>query len=370
MATKKKTGNRKSLDQVCQDINKQFNEVIVDRGLAIVHTERIPFSSPRLNYMTYGGLPRGRIIEFLGEENGGKTTTALDVVANAQKLFKREWEEGVYQGDEPQRVVYCDVETTLDREWAKMLGVEIDDLVILQPLSQAAEDIFDALISMVETGEVGLVVIDSLGAMISTQEMEKDVSEASYAGISKALTLFCKKVAPLCHSLLTTVIGINQLRDDLKNPYNMYKTPGGRAWKFYCSVRICFGKGDYVDAAGDKVTRSVDNPAGNKVEAAIVKTKAFKPDRRLGFYTLNYNKGVDLVLDLVDTGIKYGVINYGGGGWTTFLDYKTREPLMEDDGTPIKVQGRTNIADFLYQDDFVLSFVRDQVNIANLESGA
>lgn len=362
---KKATSSRKTLDQICNDINKKFQQTIVNRGLGIVDTQRIPFTSPRLNYMTYGGLPRGRFIEFLGEEGSGKTTTALDIAGQAQKVFQQEWEDGTYPGDEPQKVVYVDVETTLDREWARKLGVDVESLYIVQPLSQSAEDIFDAVIAMLETGEVGLVVIDSLAAMVSFQELEKDVGEASYAGISKALTLFTKKSAPLCHNLKSSVIGINQLRDDLKNPYNVYKTPGGRAWKFGCAVRMAFQKGHFVDEAGDKLTQGAENPAGNKVEVSIIKTKAFPPDRRLGFYTLTYDFGIDDILDLVDTGIKYGVIKYGAGGWTTFLEYGTGEPLMEEDGTPIKVQGRTNIAEFLRDDDFVLTFVKEQISKAD-----
>lgn len=361
MASKKYA--KKSLDQICKEVNATFKDNLVGKNLTTPDHGRIPFTSPRLNDMTYGGIPRGRIHEFLGEENGGKTTSALDIVANAQKLFSQEWDAGYTPGSTPKRVVYCDVETTLDEQWATMLGVNMDDLYLFRPQGQSADEIFDITIDMVESQEVGLLIIDSLGAMISTQELSKDTGEASYAGISKPLTLFCKKIAPLCNLYNTTLIGINQLRDDLKNPYNMYNTPGGRAWKFYCSTRMAFRKGDYVDAAGDKLKKSTDNPAGNKVETTIVKTKAFPPNRRTGFYTLNYKVGVDEILDLVDTGIRYGVISYGNGGWTTFIDHATREALTEDDGTPIKVQGRTNIADFLRNDEFVLNFVKEQLSV-------
>lgn len=356
----KQVGSRKTLEQICSQINKDFGEVIAGKNLKFEEAPRIPFTSPRLNYMTYGGIPRGRIHEFLGEENGGKTTTALDVVANAQRVFNEEWELGSTNLDAPLKVVYVDVEMTLDEQWAKLLGVNFEDMYLLKPLSQSADEIFDAIILLIETGEVGLVIIDSIGAMISAQEQEKDVGESSYAGISKPLTIFSKKAAPLCHALNCTIIGINQVRDDLKNPYNMYNTPGGRAWKFFCSTRLNFRKGDYIDAAGARVTNSTEDPVGNKVEVNVVKTKAFPPNRRLGFYTLKYSKGIDEYLDLVDTAIRYGIIKMSGA-WASFYDLESGEVLTEDDGEKIRVQGRANVAAFMEKDEFVHKFVKEQV---------
>lgn len=353
--------NKKTLDDLCTEINKTYKEVIAGKNLKQPVVSRIPFTSPRANYITYGGLPRGRFVEFLGEENGGKTTTALDIVGQAQKLFYEEWEASPDEGATLQRVVYIDVETTLDEEWAQLFGVDIETLYLLRPISQSAEDIFDIALAMIETREVGLIVIDSLAAMVSSQEVTKDVGEASYGGISKALTLFCRKAAGLCNLLNCTILGINQLRDDLKNPHAIYKTPGGRAWKFYCSVRLEFRKGDFLDETGDSIKRSSEAPAGNKVEMVLVKTKCFPPNRRLGFYTLSYTRGVDVILDMVDTALKTGIIKQKGA-WIEFVDIETGEVLTEDDGSPIKVQGRLNVSNFLANDEFVFNFVKDQVD--------
>ena len=264
------------LDVLVNQINKEWKEDIAARGIKHITTKKIPFTSPRLNYMLYGGLPRGRIIEFAGEENGGKTTTALDVCKNAQILFEREYEEELSNTKDEKRksylasrgvkrVVYADCENTLDEDWAVKLGVNLDDMYILKPQSQSAEDIFQMLLDMIETDEVGLVVIDSLGVMLSKQAYEKDMNEKTYGGISMPLTLFSKKAELLCSKYDCTIIGINQMRDDMNSMYGGRTTTGGKAWKHNCSVRLMFAKGDFIDAAGNKLNRSCDEPKGNKV---------------------------------------------------------------------------------------------------------
>lgn len=232
------------LDIICQTINKEWKEDIASKGIKRIQTSKIPLSSPRLNYMLYGGLPRGRIIEFAGEENGGKTTTALDVCKNAQILFNKEYEEELLNSDAtrkkyletrgPQKVVYADCENTLDEDWAIKIGVDVDDMYIIKPQTQAAEDIFQMILDMIETDEVGLVIIDSLGVMLSQQAYEKDMTEKTYGGISMALTLFSKKAELSCAKHNCTVIGINQMRDDMNSMYGGKTTTGGKAWKHNC----------------------------------------------------------------------------------------------------------------------------------------
>ena len=152
-----------------QTVNKNEDIPVISVGVQKRQWANIQFSSPLLNYMSYRGIPKGTVIEFAGEENGGKTTTALDLVANAQKLFKKEYKEEKKKDEkaEIKKVIYCDCENTLDKEWAERLGVNTDELILLKPMAQSAEEIFDILLKMMETGEVGLVVIDSLGVMDS-----------------------------------------------------------------------------------------------------------------------------------------------------------------------------------------------------------
>ena len=362
------------LDEICANINKEWKEDIAARGIRRTIAKKIPFTSPRLNYMTYGGLARGRLIEFAGEEHGGKTTTALDVCKNAQQIFNDEFEEFLSnEKDEkkkkylesrgPKKVVYADCENTLDEDWAKQLGVDIDNMYILKPQSQSAEDIFQMLLDMIETDEVGLCVIDSLGVMLSKQAYEKDMTEKTYGGIAMALTLFSKKAELLCAKYDCLLIGINQMRDDMNSMYGGKTTTGGKAWKHNCSYRIMFAHGDFLDEAGNKLNRSCDEPKGNRVMVSIVKNKVDKPDRRTGFYTLMYDYGVDEVSDLIEVAMKYGII-HKSGGWFNFVDIVTGEVVCDETGKEIKIQGQANLAEYIRTDAIMLEELREQVNSA------
>lgn len=272
------------LDALVKKINKDWKEDIAARGIHRIATEKIPFTSARLNYMTYGGLPRGRLIEFAGEEGGGKTTTALDVCKNAQQIFQKEYEDELSNTTDktrqkylesrgPKQVVYADCENTLDEDWAKKLGVDVDSMYILKPQTQAAEDIFEMLLEMIDTDEVGLVIIDSLGVMMSKQAYEKDMTEKTYGGIAMALTLFSKKAVLACKRYDCTVIGINQIRENMNSMYGGVVTTGGRGWKHNCfsgNTKLLTDKGikrfrDFKDGE----TLTVVDKDGNLREAVM-----------------------------------------------------------------------------------------------------
>lgn len=368
------------LDVLIKDFNKQYREDIAARGIARIQTQRIPFSSPRANYMLYGGIPRGRIVEFAGEENGGKTTTALDIVASAQKLFLKEWDAEITELETidkpkkeqqarltylksrgPKQVVYADCENTLDEDWAAKLGVDVDFLVVLKPMSQTAEQIFEMVLQMIETDEVGLVVIDSLGVMISSQAYERTMEEKTYGGIAAALTLFSKKAELLCTKYNCTLIGINQMREDMNSPYGGMITTGGKGWKHNCSLRLMFQKGAYIDERGNELKRSAESPAGNLVMISIAKTKICKPDRRTGFYTLRYDSGVDVIADTVETALKYGLIQQSGA-WFTFIDTDTGEVITDENDEIIKVQGKVNLFDYLRETPIMLDELTEKIS--------
>lgn len=372
------------LDTLIKDFNKQYKEEIAARGIARIQTQKIPFSSPRANYMLYGGIPRGRIIEFAGEENGGKTTTALDIVANAQKLFQQEWEDEIKELEAidkkkkeqqtrldyikargPKQIVYADCENTLDEDWARNLGVDTDKLILLKPQSQTAEQIFEMLLQMIETDEVGLSIIDSLGVMLSAQAYEKTMEEKTYGGIAAALTLFSKKAELLCSKYNCTLIGINQMREDMNSPYGGMITTGGKGWKHNCSVRLMFQKGSYIDERGNEIKRSSESPAGNLVMINIAKTKVCKPDRRVGFYTLRYDTGIDMVADTVEVALKYGIINQAGA-WFTFIDLDTGEIISDDEGEPIKLQGKPNLIEYLDDNQYLLDEINDKIKALSI----
>jgi len=334
------------LDEIIKNVNKTAKDEILSKGLSAYDYERIPFTSPRMNFMTYGGIAEGRLIEFFGENHGGKTTTALDIVANFQNKY-------------PDRdVLYVDAENTLDTVWATKLGVDVEKMYILQPMSQSAEEIFEIIYNAVDSGEVGLWIIDSLGALMSQQEFDKTLEEKTYGGISMALTKFAKKIEQLNHKYNCTGIGINQLRANINSMYGGFTTPGGENWKFMCSTRIEFRMGKFFDEKGNELTRSAENPAGNFVMASIVKNKTAPPSRRVGQYRIRYDSGIDYFADLVDVAILYNIIDKRGA-WYTIADIETGEALKES------IQGIQNVYNALNEDESLLSRVEELVNMAS-----
>lgn len=335
-----------SLEEAMREVNKKFKSDVCKQGLSFDDVKRIPFSSPRLNYMTYGGMPVGRIIEFAGEEGGGKTTTALDLVAHAQKMFP------------DKQVLYVDIERTLDAEWAEKLGVDIDSLILFSPDEQTAEEIMEATKTIVETGSISLCVLDSLAAMVSAQAYNKTIEDRTYGGISMALTLFSKEMIPICARTGCTMIGINQVREDMNSTYGGTTTTGGRAWRHNCSVRMTFQKSDYLDDKGNSIPRNSENPVGHLVKVALVKSKVCKLDRKVGFYTLKYLSGIDYISDIIDLAIKAGIVN-AAGAWYSILDEDGN--VAQNEGNPLKFQGRAKLHQFLVDNSDWAEEINEQV---------
>lgn len=331
------------LDEIMKNTNKKFKEEIITQGLSDFNYKRIPFTSPRMNYCSFGGIPVGKITEFYGEEHGGKTTTALDIVANYQK------------SDDKRDVLYVDAENTFDVEWAKKIGVDVDKLYILQPKSQSAEDIFQVIYDSVESGELGLWVLDSIGVLVSGQELEKSMEDKTYGGIAKALTLFGKKIEMVMQRHKCTGIGINQIREDLNSTWGGISTPGGKAWKHLCAVRMQFSRGKFIDDKGNELTRSAESPAGNIVMMSMTKNKTAPPTRRTGFYTLNYETGIDYLKDLVDVAIRFDIVRKSGA-WFDIVDIETGELLVG------KIHGQANVYEELKSEDLLLERVENLVN--------
>lgn len=295
------------LDNILKDINKKYKQEIAFKGLERKEFDRIPFSSPRLNYMTYGGIARNTITEFFGPESSGKTTTALDVVKNAQSLLPK-----------GKHIAYIDVENLLDEKWAETLGIILKDLILLRPQEQTAEDILDISEKLICSGEIWLLVIDSVGSMISGAIFEESYDKKSYGGIATPMTRFVNKVVSLLRKYDCTLLILNQVREDMNNPYNQFITPGGRALKHEASLRLCFRQGKLLDKDGNELPNKAENPAGHKIEVSMVKTKICRPDRRLGFYTLNYLYGIDWIADLIEVAMKYEIITQGGAWFSVF----------------------------------------------------
>ena len=327
---------------------------------------KIPFSSPLLNYSTYGGIPRDAITEFFGAPGGGKSTTAVDICKTAYKLFQEEYQdqllafqEKINNGNKslmseyedvkergPKKVLYIDLEHSFDAVWADTLGIREGEIDIMQPPDVFAEDILQTVKEIIETGEVGLIVLDSIPSLVTQSELDKKFGERTVASLSGLLTIFCRKIVQLLTRYGTTLIVINQIRDNMDSPY-VVNTPGGNALKFYCSLRIQFKIGAPVDFLGNELPASTENPAGYKVTAKIVKQKSAPNDRRAGSYYLMAHSGIRVDMDFCMLAVnKYNIIRKSGA-WYTLYDPDTMEPELNDNGSPVKLNGMSKVLEYL-----------------------
>ena len=379
-----------ALEDILGKINKEFKKELAIKGIGELKIKRIPFTSPRLNYETYGGIPRGRISMFAGKESSGKTTTALDAVKNAQILFQQEWEDEIKecnafieensskksykaQVDEkkdrvkyltqrgPLKVVYFDAEGTIDGQWAKKLGVDVENIWLVRLHTQTAEQFLDQVMRVVrDTDDVGLVIIDSIAVLVPQLTHGESFEQKAMGGNAKVVTDFCNEVCPVLGEKDIACIIINQARDDFKNPYADFSIPCGNGLKLASSLILTFQKGKLLDAAGNEQKQSFETPQGNVVWVRIQKTKICKPDRRVGFYTLSYDYGVDVVADLIPMAVDLGVIKKAGA-WFSIINPDNGELLTYEDGEVIKFQGQVNLMAFLRETPEIFNFINNYV---------
>lgn len=380
----------RSIDLKMAELNKKFKANIINIGTDIIEVDKIPFSSPTANWMTYGGIPVGKITEFYGGEGGGKTTSALDICANAQKQFNKVYKEKLdslnnqiteLESSESKEnkkkiaklieevnrlkekgtkvVVYIDAEQTLDVKWAQLLGVDTESMILVRPQEQTAEEILQIAIDLVSTGDVGLCVLDSIPMLVSQNIFDESLEKKSYGGISQALTMFCSKVTPHLVQNQCAFIGINQIREDLSSMYNTTSTPGGKMWKHACSLRLRFRKDTLLDMSNKELTSRAENPAGNKVAIEISKTKVCKPDRRIGYYTLNYTIGIDTLADTITVALQYDILRQGGS-WYYYID-ENGDIAKDIDNNDIKFQGRERLLEKLRTDELFKTQLHDRL---------
>ena len=320
-------------------VNKQYGSEIVQIGVEEKDLDLIPFSSPRLNYLSYGGVPRGRITEFYGEESSGKSTLCLDLMANFQKKWPDEY------------ILYIDIEGTYDTRWASNMGVESDSVVILNCLGQYAEEVFDQVKEAMETGAFGLMILDSIGAMYSKQASEKSFEDKTYGGIALSLTQFVNQSVPIIKRNNIAFIGINQIRENIGNMYNPISTPGGKAWKFACSQRYMCRKGKFLDDKGNEISSSSENPQGHLIEVKLIKSKTCPSDRRIGKCSLFYRTGIRQDIDLLDLAIKFDIIHKGGAWFNATIN-----------GNDYKWQGQSKVLEALNTNELLFNSIKDNVN--------
>jgi len=332
-----------NLDVLMKDINKKYKDEIVTKGCTRTKMKRIPFTSPRLNYMTYGGIAIGKATELYGGEGSGKTTTALDLVKNAQFVAQQEYDDKVKELEtliinekkekkikeyteqlellQPRKVVYVDAENTLDEDWAKLLGVDLVNLIILRPQEQTAEEITQMILDIIKTGDCILTVLDSIPCLVSQQIYDEDMDKKMYGGIASVMATFSSKVSGILYKYETALVMINQMRENLASPYGGTKTPGGKALKHLYALRLEFRKGVSLNAEGRDIKKSEPTPKGNIVDVLIEKTKICKPDRKIGYYTLMYDYGIDYILDTIDMALLLNTITTSGA-WFYYGDEK------------------------------------------------
>ena len=211
-----------ALENSLKSVDKKYGGNIVETGVEKNDYDRIPFSSPRLNYMTFGGLPMGHIIEFSGPEGSGKTTTAVDIMKNAQIKFDKDAKE---LGVEPKSIVFIDVEGTFDYTWSSKFGLDTTRIIRLKMAGISAQDILNTILELLESREVGLVVLDSIASMIPEQLEGKGVGEKIYGGLAQSLQNFSLKVGKYLREDNVMVLCINQVRDNLNSMFGGTITP-------------------------------------------------------------------------------------------------------------------------------------------------
>lgn len=381
----------RDIDLKMQELNKKFKAQIIQQGTDIIEVDKIPFSSPMANYMTYGGIPVGKITEFFGGEGGGKTTSALDICGNAQRKFAEVYNKKVgelvqqiellqqtntkqsqkeiaklsAELDEVQEkgeklVLYIDTEQTLDTEWAKLLGVDTEKMILVRPQEQTAEQVLQIIIELISTGNVGLCVLDSIPCLVPQQIFEESMEKKAYGGVSQPLTVFCSKILSHLTVNQCAFIGINQIREDLSSMYSTMSTPGGKGWKHACSLRIRFKKDTFLDMNNNEISSRSENPAGNRVGMEIAKTKVCKPDRRLGYYTLSYTQGIDYLYDMINVAIHYSLV-VRNGSWYRLLD-SDRSIMQDKEGVDISYQGLPKFKEFLVNNPDYVVYIKDKLN--------
>lgn len=297
---KKSTGGNKVIEDAVREIQEKFGEGSIMRLGETKKVDIPAISTGSLSLdvaLGVGGVPRGRIIEVYGPESSGKTTLALHIVANAQR------KGGV--------AAFVDAEHALDPEYAKKIGVNLNELLISQP--DTGEQALDIVETLVKSGGVDVIVVDSVAALTPRAEIEGEMGQQHVGLQARLMSHALRKLTSIVSKTHTTIIFINQIRMQVGVFYgNPEVTPGGKALKFYSSVRIEVRKAAQIKKGEDII--------GNRVKAKVVKNKVAAPFKTAEF-DIMYNEGISLESDVLTVAFKYGVVKKSG----TWLSYNNEK---------------------------------------------
>lgn len=292
---------KKALQSAIAHITKTYGTGAIMRlgeNKTNLNVEAIPTGSMMLDLaLGIGGVPRGRIVELYGPESSGKTTVALHIIAEAQKL-----------GGE---VAFIDVEHALDPLYAEALGVNIDNLLVSQP--DSGEQALEIAEALVRSGAIDVLVVDSVAALTTKAEIDGEMGDSHVGQLARLMSQAMRKLTAVISKSHCVAIFINQVREKIGTMYgNPETTPGGRALKFYASVRMEVRRGEPIKEGANQI--------GNRTKVKISKNKVAPPFRECEFDIL-YGKGISRTGEVVDVATELGVIKKGGS-WYSYGDQK------------------------------------------------
>ncbi|MBR6100939.1 MAG: recombinase RecA [Ruminococcus sp.] len=321
-----KEEKRKALDTAINYIEKQFGEgAIMKLGdTKALDIECIPSGSMTLDMaLGVGGIPKGRIIEIYGPESSGKTTVALHCIAEAQKA-----------GGE---VAFIDVEHALDPVYAKQLGVDTDNMLVSQP--DSGEQALEIAEALARSGAIDCIVIDSVAAMVTKAEIDGEMGDTHVGQLARLMSQAMRKLTSVISKSNCAAIFINQVREKIGVMYgNPETTPGGRALKFYASVRIEVRRGEKIMQGNEVI--------GNRTKCKVVKNKVAPPFKECEF-DIMYGTGISRVGEVLDMATDLGIVKKGGA-WYSYNDAKLG-------------QGRDNSKEFLLNNPEIMDEIEAKI---------